>query len=193
MYTVYHFQDLCSAGKFQFLRGPEGKRLSAWQMLYSEGIIQLDWMWQALSCLCNPGVLCRWANDHRDQAGNAEAAASESVPAEGDVREQHANGAASPRLNVQISEALNGVSIDNSAQGALSNGQDMSSASPDLRNYSLPEAAQKISEKAEFAQSASGILELPTLPNEAPTTNVMGKDLQQKLWRKRYDFTAADR
>lgn len=163
-------------------------------MLYSEGVIQLDWMWQALSCLCNPGVLCRWANDHeRDQAGNAEAAASESVPAEGAVREQHANGAASPRLNVQISEALNGVSINNSAQGALSNGQDMSNASPDPLSGSLPEAASKTSEKAEIARSASGILELPTLPIEAPTTNVMDKDLQQKLWRKRYDFTAADR
>lgn len=36
-------------------------------------------------------------------------------------------------------------------------------------------------------------IQLPVLPAEAPTINTLDKELQQKLWRKKYEFTAADR
>lgn len=36
-------------------------------------------------------------------------------------------------------------------------------------------------------------VELPVLPAEGPVSNLMDKDLQQKLWRKKYDFSEADR
>ncbi len=42
-------------------------------------------------------------------------------------------------------------------------------------------------------QFVSEVTDLPLLPAEQPTRNVLDKELQQRLWRKKHDFTAADR
>ena len=126
------------------------------------------------------GPLCRWASSH-------------------DLPDSSSHGLQSSSQlfhNPAGDKAHTGGNFGHPAREGGAPSLSLKDTVPTAKEAAVSNGAERLS----YSHAASGgshifsrYAELPVLPAEAPTTNAMDKDLQQKLWRKKYDFGDADR
>ena len=137
-------------------------------------------------------MLCRWADDHDGrQASSAEVAQADCLAEE---RKQPSQDAADHKLPQpsHASQAENGTNLVPAAHEASATRTTQSAIDGELANSQTGVISRRESTD-NLLHNGSECIQLPLLPAEAPTTNILDKELQQRLWRKKYDFTAADR